>query len=88
MERLDAVVFGAEAVMENGGIINKIGSAGIAIVAKALNKDVYVLAESIKFCKEFPLNQRDIPEKFKVNFKSLLLFYLSILVSRFYTSKS
>lgn len=55
MERMDAVLLGAEAVNENGGIINKIGSFGIAMIARTLNKKVYVLAESIKFVKEFPL---------------------------------
>lgn len=31
-----------------------------------MNKRFYVLAESIKFVKEYPLNQRDIPVHFKV----------------------
>jgi len=65
MERVDAVLLGAESVLENGGIINKIGTFGIAIAAKAMNKNVYVVAESIKFVKEFPMTQSDIPDKFK-----------------------
>jgi len=62
MERVDVVVFGAEGVVENGGIINKVGSYGIAVVAKTLNKPVYVAAESYKFARLFPLNQKDIPQ--------------------------
>jgi translation initiation factor eIF-2B subunit alpha len=38
----------------------------MSVCAKALNKPVYVLTESIKFVKEYPLNQEDIPAVFKV----------------------
>ncbi|ETN71238.1 hypothetical protein RB195_008213 [Necator americanus] len=65
MERIDMVVVGAEGVMETGGIINKIGTLNVAICAKTMNKAVFVMAESIKFVKEYPLNQADIPEEFK-----------------------
>uniref|UniRef100_A0A7E4ZX42 Translation initiation factor eIF2B subunit alpha n=1 Tax=Panagrellus redivivus TaxID=6233 RepID=A0A7E4ZX42_PANRE len=71
MESIDIVVFGAEGVMETGGIINKIGTLGIAICAKAMNKPVYVMAESIKFIKEYPLNQSDTPNKFKYRYSTL-----------------
>ncbi|WKX98789.1 hypothetical protein Q1695_014015 [Nippostrongylus brasiliensis] len=65
MERIDMVVVGAEGVMETGGIINKIGTLNVAICAKTMNKAFFVMAESIKFVKEYPLNQADIPEEFK-----------------------
>ncbi|CAD5234885.1 unnamed protein product [Bursaphelenchus xylophilus] len=71
MERIDLVLLGAEGVMETGGIINKIGSLGISICANTMNKPVYVLAESIKFVKEYPLNQSDIPNKFKYRSSTL-----------------
>ncbi|CAI4231480.1 unnamed protein product [Auanema sp. JU1783] len=65
MERVDIVVVGAEGVMETGGIINKIGTLSLSVCAKTMNKPVYVMAESIKFVKEYPLNQSDIPQEFK-----------------------
>lgn len=65
MERIDLVIVGAEGVMETGGIINKIGTFNVAICAKTMNKIFFVMAESIKFVKEYPLNQADIPEEFK-----------------------
>uniref|UniRef100_A0A914ZVB0 Translation initiation factor eIF2B subunit alpha n=1 Tax=Parascaris univalens TaxID=6257 RepID=A0A914ZVB0_PARUN len=65
MESIDMVLIGAEGVMETGGVINKIGTLSMAICAKAMNKPVYVMAESIKFVKEYPLNQSDIPFEFK-----------------------
>jgi len=62
MERADLVIVGAEGVMENGGIINKIGTYAMAIAAKELGKSFYVAAESYKFARLFPLNQSDLPE--------------------------
>lgn len=63
MERfVDLVIVGAEAVVENGGIVNKIGTYSIGIVAKELGKPFYVAAESYKFARLFPLNQADLPQ--------------------------
>lgn len=42
------VLVGAEGVVENGGIINKLGTLNIALAAAAHNKPVYVAAESYK----------------------------------------
>jgi translation initiation factor eIF-2B subunit alpha len=66
MEKIDFVLLGAEGVVESGGIINKIGSNTIALCAKMINKPVYVAAESYKFVRFYPLNNRDIPDEFKV----------------------
>ena len=57
------VFVGAEAVVESGGVINTVGTYGIALCAKALAKPVYVAAESYKFARMFPLSQRDIPKE-------------------------
>jgi len=65
MERVDMVLLGAEAVVESGGIINKIGSFQISVMAKAMNKPVYVAAESFKFLREYPLKQKDIENRSK-----------------------
>ncbi|XP_048369992.1 translation initiation factor eIF-2B subunit alpha [Sphaerodactylus townsendi] len=65
MEKVDLVIVGAEGVVENGGIINKIGTNQMAVCAKGQNKPFYVVAESFKFVRLFPLNQQDVPDKFK-----------------------
>ncbi|KAG8456027.1 hypothetical protein GDO86_002004 [Hymenochirus boettgeri] len=65
MEKVDLVIVGAEGVVESGGIINKIGTNQMAVCAKAQNKPFYVVAESFKFVRLFPLNQQDVPDKFK-----------------------
>ncbi|KAH8067124.1 hypothetical protein JL721_7821 [Aureococcus anophagefferens] len=73
MENVDVVLVGAEGVMENGGVINKVGTLAaerekraslltVATCAKAMRKPVYVAAESYKFARLYPLNQRDLPE--------------------------
>ncbi len=40
----------------------------MAISAKEMNKPFYVVAESIKFARLYPLNQHDLSDKFKVLF--------------------
>lgn len=71
MERIDFVLVGAEGVTESGGIINKIGTYQMAICAKAHNKAVYVLAESYKFVRKYPLSQGDIEDKLKYRTNNL-----------------
>lgn len=61
MAKCDMVLVGAEGVVENGGIINAMGTYTIAVQAKANKKPFYVLAESHKFVRLFPLNQFDLP---------------------------
>ena len=60
MSTVDYVFLGAEAVAENGGIANRIGSYTIALCAKTFQKPVYVFTESLKFIREYPLVQGDI----------------------------
>ena len=45
----------------------QIGTYSMAISAKAMNKPFYVVAESFKFTRLYPLNQQDIPNDFKVS---------------------
>lgn len=62
MEKVDLVLVGAEGVMENGGIVNKLGTLQAAMIAKALNKPFYVAVESYKFARAYPLAQRDVTD--------------------------
>lgn len=65
MPQITLVLMGAQAVVESGGILNDLGSSTVAMIASAFGKPVYVLAESFKFIRAFPLDQRHIPEEFK-----------------------
>jgi len=61
MEQVDVVLVGAEAIAENGGVINKVGTNALACCAAANNKPMYVAAESYKFARLYPLQQSDLP---------------------------
>jgi translation initiation factor eIF-2B subunit alpha len=60
MAKVDMVLVGAQGVVENGGILNKMGTLQVAIVAKSYNKPLYVASESYKFARIFPLDQADL----------------------------
>lgn len=66
MERVHMVMVGAEGVVESGGIINKIGTYTLSIVAKQNNKPFYVVAESFKFTRLYPLSQADVAASFEI----------------------
>ena len=51
MDKVSMCFVGAEGVMENGGIVNKIGTYQIALSAKALQRPFYVAVESYKFAR-------------------------------------
>lgn len=65
MESIDIVLVGAEGVVESGGIINRVGTFTMALCAREMKKPFYVLAESLKFSRLYPLNQRDLPNDYK-----------------------
>ncbi|KAJ8675220.1 hypothetical protein QAD02_011006 [Eretmocerus hayati] len=71
MEQVDMVMVGAEGVAESGGIINKVGTYTMAICAKEMKKPLYVLTESFKFSRIYPLNQVDLPDEFKYTSSAL-----------------
>lgn len=52
---------GAESVVENGGIISGMGTNQIGLLAKSVGKPFYVVAESHKFVRVYPLGGYDLP---------------------------
>ncbi|CDJ59673.1 translation initiation factor eIF-2B subunit alpha, putative, partial [Eimeria maxima] len=58
MERVDLVVVGAEAVAENGGIINRVGTATVALVAAQRCIPFYVVCEACKFGRAISLDNK------------------------------
>jgi ribose 1,5-bisphosphate isomerase len=49
MKEVDLVVMGADAVMANGSVINKIGTSHLALAAHEARKNVIIAAETYKF---------------------------------------
>lgn len=66
MGKVDVVLVGAEGVVENGGVISRMGTYQIGVLAKAAGKPFYVVAETHKFVRLYPLGQYDLPIEQKV----------------------
>jgi len=60
VEKADFVMVGAESVVENGGIISGIGTRQVGLLAKGVGKPFYVVAESYKFVRFYPLGGEDL----------------------------
>lgn len=58
--RVDMVFVGAEVVVQNGGAISRMGTYQLAQLTKAVNKPLYVVAETHKFVRLYPLGQNDL----------------------------
>lgn len=66
LRQVHMVFVGAEAVTQNGGIISRIGTFQVAKLASQAKIPFYVAAETHKFVRKFPLDQRDIGYKQEV----------------------
>ena len=44
--------------------MNQLGTYSVSLIAKSLNKQVYVFAESFKFVREYPVSQEDLPNEY------------------------
>jgi translation initiation factor eIF-2B subunit alpha len=60
-KRVDVVLVGAEAVVGNGGVISRMGTALVAWIAKDKRVPFYVAAESQKFVRMFPAGNYEVP---------------------------
>ncbi len=71
VKKCDIVLLGADAIL-NKGVINKIGSASIAEIAKLHKKPVYIISDSWKFYpKNVKIEQRSPDEVWKINSKNI-----------------
>ena len=60
LQQVTQCFVGAEGVVENGGIISRLGTYQIAMLSKAAGKPFYVVSESHKFVRLYPLGQTDL----------------------------
>lgn len=60
MHMVTACFVGAEGVVENGGIISRLGTYQMGMLAKSTSKPFYVVSESHKFVRLHPLGQEDL----------------------------
>lgn len=60
LRQVNMVIVGAEAITQNGGVISRIGTLQLAQLASRVKIPFYVAAETHKFVRKFPLDQRDL----------------------------
>ena len=60
LPKTSLVLTGAESVLENGGIINTLGTYQLGILARSAGRPFYVVVESHKFLRMYPLGQYDL----------------------------
>ncbi|KAL9103142.1 MAG: hypothetical protein Q9163_001786 [Psora crenata] len=53
-------IVGAESVVENGGVISTMGTNQLGLLAKSVGRPFYVVAESHKFARLYPLSAEDL----------------------------
>lgn len=58
--KVNRVLVGAEAVCQRGGVMSRMGTYQLALLAKQFNKDFYVATETHKFAMVLPLDQFDL----------------------------
>ena len=61
IHKVGKVFVGAEGVAESGGIINIVGTYSVGVLAQNARKPFYVVTESHKFVRMFPLSSDDLP---------------------------
>src|SRR3989344_8037032 len=72
IQKSDAVVLGADAILDNGDVINKIGSGMYAEIAYLHKKPVYIIADSLKYSERAVKIEHRIPEEiWNENLKNL-----------------
>ncbi|MCJ1465038.1 translation initiation factor eIF-2B subunit alpha [Pseudocyphellaria aurata] len=60
MSQISTVMVGAEGVVENGGIISRMGTYQLGLLARSGGKPFYVVVESHKFVRLYPIGQGDL----------------------------
>ena len=70
---VDRVFVGAEAVCQRGGVLSRMGTYQLAMVANSLKKDFYVVTETHKFSRMIPLDQSDVASPQQLGVKQNIL---------------
>lgn len=68
IQKVDKIFVGAEGVAESGGVINASGTYQIGVLAKDTKVPFYVVAESHKFVRLYPVSPSDIATDYPLEF--------------------
>lgn len=58
----DSILIGADQILKNGNVVNKIGSYPLAVCAKEFNKPFYVIADKSKFVNKTKFFSNSFPK--------------------------
>ncbi len=93
IENIDLVLIGADSVLKDGSIINKIGTNSLSILAKEHEIPVYAVADSFKynlrshFNQEVKITEKSVNEIYAKEIKSTLLrvhnYYFDITPAKY-----
>jgi len=90
LKDIDFILTGADAICENGGIINKVGTHTISVCAKQYSKPFYVLVSSLKYLKMYVMEQKDlniINKKYSTTNNGIVDFTPPEFITTFFTDK-
>ena len=90
LKDIDFILTGADAICENGGIINKVGTHTISVCAKQYSKPFYVISSCLKFLKNYIMEQKDlsnINKKYSMTNNGIVDFTPPEFITTFFTDK-
>ena len=90
LKDIDFILTGADAICENGGIINKVGTHTISVCAKQYSKPFYVITSSLKFLKKYVMEQKDLNifnKKYSMTNNGIVDFTPPEFITTFFTDK-
>ncbi|MCL5028243.1 MAG: hypothetical protein M1480_04380 [Bacteroidetes bacterium] len=67
--KVDAVILGADSILKNGSIINKVGSYTAAVICRHFKKPCYVLTTKEKLSSKLTFNQKEQSKSEVWNYK-------------------
>lgn len=72
-QKVDAAIIGADAILKNANIVNKVGSKSLALLCKEYGKPFFVIATKSKLSSsnKFKLSREDPKEVFNKKIKNL-----------------
>ena len=90
LKNVDFILTGADAICENAGIINQVGTHTLSICAKQYSKPIYVLASSLKFLKMYIIEEKDLclfNKKYSSTGNGIVDFTPAEFITTFFTDK-
>lgn len=63
VKKSEAALIGADSILKNGNVVNKVGSSTLAVICKYHNVPFYILADNSKFSNKNSYSKKLMPSK-------------------------